>query len=252
MLANTAAGGSADTIVVVAHASLLIRAGIVSTLKRLPRCVVRVWEHGPYCAPRRSRAPHVLVGDEERVSQAIVQDAATGAAVSNTRFVVLTKDSEPSNMPGLHQGVHRQLSIACAEDELFDAVRGLADAGQPVPHASAPCRTARGGMAPGALRRVYEHIERHLIERITMSELASIAGLSDCHFSRAFKQSVGMPPHRYVMQCRIERAAVLIETTNRPLAEIALEVGFSDQSHFSRLFTEARGETPRDFRQRHR
>lgn len=107
---------------------------------------------------------------------------------------------------------------------------------------------ARGGLPAGTLRRVSEYIERELANPISLHDLASMAGFSDCHFARAFKQSTGMPPHRYLMQRRVERAAVLIQGTTRPLSEIALEVGCCDQSHFSRLVARATGQTPRGLR----
>lgn len=107
---------------------------------------------------------------------------------------------------------------------------------------------ARGGLSAGTLRRINEYIEGGLSTSISLHDLASVAGLSDCHFARAFKQSTGMPPHRYLMKRRVERAAVLIRGTNRPLSEIALEVGFCDQSHFSRLVARVTGQTPRELR----
>jgi len=122
-----------------------------------------------------------------------------------------------------------------------------------VPEPQSPRRRRpRGGLAPGALRRVREYVEDRLAERIELRELAAIASLSECHFSRAFKQSTGLPPHRYVIARRIASAARMIEDTNRPLAEVALAAGFSDQSHFTRVFVDVMGETPRAFRHRHR
>lgn len=106
----------------------------------------------------------------------------------------------------------------------------------------------RGGLSAGALRKISDYIERELPNSISLRDLASISGLSDCHFARAFKQSVGMPPHRYVMNRRVERAVVLIQTTNRPLSQIALEVGFYDQSHLSRLIARTTDQTPRELR----
>jgi transcriptional regulator GlxA family with amidase domain len=106
----------------------------------------------------------------------------------------------------------------------------------------------RGGLSAGTLERVRRHIEGQLGNSITLHDLASIAGLSDCHFARAFKQSTGMPPHRYLTNRRVERAIELIRETDRPLAQIALEVGFCDQSHFSRLIARVTGTTPRELR----
>lgn len=110
----------------------------------------------------------------------------------------------------------------------------------------------RGGLAPGALRRVKDHVDSMLFDRIDVSELAKLVDLSECHFSRAFRQSVGVPPHRYILARRIDAAADLIENTERALADIAVSVGFSDQSHFTRTFVRFTGETPRAFRHRHR
>jgi AraC-like DNA-binding protein len=105
-----------------------------------------------------------------------------------------------------------------------------------------------GGLAPRVLQRVREYIDAHLGENIELEALADTAGLSRCHFARAFKQSVGTAPHCYLMQRRLERAKQLIIETRLPLAEIALECGFSDQSHFSRRFLQYVGVTPRSFR----
>lgn len=113
-------------------------------------------------------------------------------------------------------------------------------------------RVSKGGLAPGALRRVREHVESHLAEKIGLIELAAIAKLSDCHFSRVFKQSVGVSPHRYIMTRRIATAARLMQDSDRPLIEISHAVGFSDQSHFTRVFVDVMGETPRAFKWRHR
>ena len=107
---------------------------------------------------------------------------------------------------------------------------------------------ARGGLSAGTLRRINEYIEGGLSNPISLHDLASMAGLSDCHFARAFKQSTGMPPHRYLMNRRVERATMLIQGTSRSLSQIALEAGFHDQSHFSRLIVRATGQTPRELR----
>lgn len=106
----------------------------------------------------------------------------------------------------------------------------------------------RGGLAPAALRRVTSYIEQHLARGVCLQELAAIAGLSSCHFARAFKQSTGLPPHRYLLDRRIARAMLLIGQSARPLAQIGLEVGFFDQSHFTRWFTRLAGNTPRAYR----
>jgi AraC-like DNA-binding protein len=134
----------------------------------------------------------------------------------------------------------------CSDAQALWHSRGLTMTG------SGAAARPRGGLPPGALRRVRDHVEAHLSEKIELRDLAAIAGLSACHFSRAFKQSMGKPPHRYLMTRRIAAAAELIEKTDQTMTEISLEVGFSDQSHFTRVFLGMTGETPRAFRRRHR
>jgi transcriptional regulator GlxA family with amidase domain len=135
-------------------------------------------------------------------------------------------------------------------------MRLLADqalrATRPVQSNAPPVRAFRGGLAPGVLRRVKDHIESALTEKVDLRQLAQLAGLSECHFARAFKQSVGVPPHRYLMGRRIAVAANMIETTQTPLTEVALSTGFSDHSHFTRIFAGVTGETPSSYRRRHR
>jgi AraC-like DNA-binding protein len=110
----------------------------------------------------------------------------------------------------------------------------------------------RGGLSPGALRRVREFIAAHIHENLDITTLASHVGLSAYHFSRVFKASVGMPPHRYLLEQRIRKAAELIERSEQPLLSIALNVGFADQAHFSRSFHALVGLSPSQFRRAHR
>lgn len=105
-----------------------------------------------------------------------------------------------------------------------------------------------GGLSPTALRRVIDHIEAHLAEDIGLAELAALAGLSTHYFGQAFKASVGMPPHRYLINRRIHRAKELLLGGQRSPAEIAVAVGFSSQSHMTFNFRRLTGTTPTRFR----
>jgi AraC family transcriptional regulator len=104
------------------------------------------------------------------------------------------------------------------------------------------------GLSRERLQRVYDYIEAHLDDRLTLADLAGVACLSPYHFSRSFKQAVGVGPQRYVMEERIERAKVLMRQTGQPLAWIALEVGFADQSYLTAIFRRETGMTPGRFR----
>src|SRR6266403_425826 len=111
-----------------------------------------------------------------------------------------------------------------------------------------PAPQARGGLSPGAMRRVREYVEVHLGESIDLAMLAGVAGLSVNHFARQFKQSAGVTPHVYLTQKRVERAREMLVQTDLSLAEIAFTVGFFDQGHLARHFRHRLGTTPREFR----
>lgn len=107
---------------------------------------------------------------------------------------------------------------------------------------------ATGGLAPWQIRKVSMHIAQNIDGPLRNGELAAVARLTTSHFSRAFRASVGIPPHEYVIQRRIERAKALMLSTDTPLGQIALDCGLSDQAHLSRLFVRLVGESPRSWR----
>jgi AraC family transcriptional regulator len=98
------------------------------------------------------------------------------------------------------------------------------------------------------LKQVKDYIEENLAEELAIANLAALIPMSQFHFARAFKTLVGEPPHRYILQRRIERAKVLLCATRLSAAEIAYQVGFSNPSHFSAQFRKLLGVTPKQFR----
>ncbi len=92
----------------------------------------------------------------------------------------------------------------------------------------------------------------HLADDIGLEDLAAIANLSAKHFARAFRQSTGMPPHRWLIERRIDRAKALLMEDRLNLAEIALTCGFADQSHFTAAFRKSVGATRAIFRRESR
>jgi transcriptional regulator GlxA family with amidase domain len=82
-----------------------------------------------------------------------------------------------------------------------------------------------------------------------IGRLASISGVSEAHFARSFKQAFGVPPHRYLLTRRIERARALLRDTDLSITEIALQVGWNSLGTFSRTFHDIMGETPNESRE---
>lgn len=114
--------------------------------------------------------------------------------------------------------------------------------------AAPPASRKRGQLADWQLRRAVRHIEEHCLRNIRLEELANLAGMSQSHFSHAFKASTGMAPHHWQMKARIERAKTMMLTAEMPLTGIAAETGFSDQAHFTRVFRKTVGTTPSNWK----
>jgi AraC family transcriptional regulator len=110
----------------------------------------------------------------------------------------------------------------------------------------------RLGLTKGQLSRVTEFMRDNVDQPIRLSELASLAGLSSSQFGRAFKVSTGTTPHKWFLDTRIERAQAMLADPRRSLVDIALETGFSEQSHFTRAFRAATGASPNAWRRSQR
>ena len=149
-----------------------------------------------------------------------------------------------------------ELSIALnatLRDQHSDAAASLqrAKAMLQASHGPAPQTTQTGGrkgLAPWRLHGVLAHIEANLDTQIRNRDLAAVARLSVFHFNVAFRNSVGEPPHGYIIRRRMERAQGLMLSTEKPLSEIAIECGLADQPHLTRLFRRMVGESPAAWR----
>ena len=106
---------------------------------------------------------------------------------------------------------------------------------------------ARGGLSAPARRRVLEVIEARLDARLTIDALAREVGLSSSHFARAFKETMGRAPHRYLLSLRLARARRWLEQPGAGLSDVAQRAGFADQAHFTRHFRREFGFTPGAF-----
>jgi AraC family transcriptional regulator len=116
---------------------------------------------------------------------------------------------------------------------------------------SASVRSVRGGLPVWRQKHVAEFIEEHLAEEISLAVLAELADLSLYHFARAFTQSFGVPPHRYHMTRRMDRARSLLQMPALSVTQIGIQIGFRETSSFTRAFRRFTGLTPTEYR-RHR
>jgi AraC family transcriptional regulator len=108
------------------------------------------------------------------------------------------------------------------------------------------------GLAKWRLKRAVDFIDANLAESIGLAEMAESAGLSRMHFAAQFRAATGMRPHEYLLRRRIERAQHILAVSTSPLVDVAFEVGFKSQSHFTTVFARFVGETPMGWRQRTR
>jgi AraC family transcriptional regulator len=113
------------------------------------------------------------------------------------------------------------------------------------PLSDAPWPRGGGRLAPWQERRAKELIEANLGSHLSVADLAAACNLSVAHFSRSFQRSTNMPPHRWLIHRRLEKAAALMMKADLSLSEIAQSCGFNDQSHFTRSFRRVYGVSPR-------
>lgn len=105
----------------------------------------------------------------------------------------------------------------------------------PLPH---------GGLGKRHLRKVTDYIEDNLDQDLSLAQLAALLDMSVSHFSTLFKRAEGIPVHEYVIRRRVERARTLLQVSNLPVSQIALDVGFAHQSHLARWMRRLLGVTP--------
>ncbi len=112
--------------------------------------------------------------------------------------------------------------------------------------ASAPCDERRAAMLSAKqLDRITDHVAKNVSEDLTIEHLAALVNVSPFHFARCFKQTTGMTPHQFVTRERILRARKMLASTDQPIGDIAMSLGFASQSHFADVYRKITGRTPR-------
>lgn len=109
-------------------------------------------------------------------------------------------------------------------------------------------REYKGGLSEQKLRAAIEYINDNLAFELSLAKMAAYVGISSYYFARLFKQSTGLPPHQYVIQCRIEQAKILLTENKLPITEVGYRIGCTSQSNFTTFFRKHVGMTPKAYR----
>jgi AraC family transcriptional regulator len=147
--------------------------------------------------------------------------------------------------------LHRELKASGAEGALYAESMAIALSAHLVQNYSAArIAPVRGLLSSRDLQTVKDYIEANLTAPLTVAELSEVVNLSIHHFTVLFRRTLGLTPHQYVLKMRIDRATFLLKTTKQPIVTIAHLVGFSTQSHFTRIFHQHTLLTPKQYRDR--
>lgn len=200
--------------------------------------------HGPHmipsgppdpCVPSRLAPPRGAPSQTSANARRVSLDALRGAVIELMHAIngILNDELESAAC-----GVQRSAS-------LLDVPMRPPEVGAATRIATA---IARGGLAPWQARIIKTHIDTHLDDDLRTQDLARLVQLSTFHFCRVFRLTFGHSPHVYVTRRRVERAQGLILATDQALGRIALDCGFADQAHFTRVFRRLCGESPGEWR----
>jgi AraC-like DNA-binding protein len=143
-----------------------------------------------------------------------------------------------SSLRSLHVTLEESASTLERESRLLATILTLLSR-----HATAPSLAYEPAREPGAVERVRRYLHEHYAENPSLSDLAALAGLSPYHLLRVFRRTTQLPPHAYLTQVRVAQARTLL-AAGLPAVRVAMETGFTDQSHLTRHFKRAFGVTP--------
>lgn len=157
-----------------------------------------------------------------------------------------------------NEAIQRSLAEVCIEAEHSDDLFALYAEGWAVQMLARVARIARsggdarvshkGGLPARTLKKIESYVRENIGNPITLDQMASVALVSKRHFVRAFNESVGVTPHRFILNLRIDEAKVRLRATLESVTEIALNCGFSQSQHFSTTFKKLTGVTPLAYR----
>jgi AraC-like DNA-binding protein len=154
--------------------------------------------------------------------------------------LTLTAITQEIEAPGLNSKLYVDCLLTLLLTQLMRCASNFAAPRQPA--------YVKGGLPNWRLKRALELLERHQTRTPSLAEIAGPLRLHPTFFCRAFKQSTGLSPHRYLLEHRVNRAKEMMKDRRRTLTEIALDCGFSSSSQFSTVFKRIAGVSPRNYR----
>ncbi|MEM1131831.1 MAG: helix-turn-helix domain-containing protein [Pseudomonadota bacterium] len=186
-----------------------------------------------------------IIVDAEK-AEAVFERVAAGRSWAPD---VITNLSDPGFAIIQHEVRRSLLGDPLVEPAYLGALADAALARIGCQYSGMPLTThGRETLAPATLRRIIEHIEEYLGDKIVVEDLAKAAGLSRSHFSRAFQNETGEAPQDFIISRRLSRARELLSDSDRSIAAIAAATGFSSQAHLSTVFKKRIGTTPARYR----
>ena len=146
-----------------------------------------------------------------------------------------------------------EIQTGCLSGQLYGELLGTALASRLVQNyaVSKPSLEFKAnGLPQSQLQQVIDYIKANLAQDLSILDLAKLTRMSESHFSRSFKQSLGISPYQYLMQQRVERAKELLEKRSIAISTIALDCGFANQTHLTKVFRQMTGMTPKAYQKR--
>jgi AraC-like DNA-binding protein len=172
-----------------------------------------------------------------------------------TEDIVPQHNIRNARIAALVEAMQDEIRLGCPADRLYAESLSLALSSYIASRFSVTThgsqRQSGGQMSSPNLRRVLDYIHSSLEHDLSLLELASLVRLSPRHFAQLFKNTLGVTPHAYVLQARVDRAKRLLASPLSSISEVALSLGFGSQSYFTQVFRQVTGTTPKHYQREH-